>query len=78
MKKLTGIQNRICFKEFSKNLEDTVLINSNPNYSLCCCETLCSGLWPGRGDGRGMPGDPGQFDPALAAGDITLNGLLSG
>lgn len=25
---------------------------------------LWSGLWPGRGDGRGIPGDPGQFEAA--------------
>lgn len=39
--------------------------------SLCGCN-LCSVLWPGLGDGRGI-GEPGQ-----AAGDMAANGLLSG
>lgn len=43
------------------------------SHSLCGCN-LCSVLWPGLGDGRGI-GDPGQLD---AAGDIAANGLLSG
>lgn len=42
------------------------------NYKLHCGCNLCSGLWPGRGDGLG---EPGQL---AAAGDIAANGLLSG
>lgn len=32
---------------------------------------LCSGLWPGRGDGRGILGEPGQL---VLAGDMAVNG----
>lgn len=41
------------------------------NLRWCCI--LCSGLWPGRGDGRGI-GDPGQF--VATPGDrADVNGL---
>lgn len=45
--------------------------NKTLSHLPCGCN-LCSGLCPGRGEGRG---DPGQL---AAAGDIAANGLLSG
>ena len=32
---------------------------------------LCSGLWPGRGEGLGMLGEPGQL---VLAGDMAVKG----
>lgn len=41
----------------------------------CTAANLCSGLWPGRGDGRGI-GDPGQFE-ATPGDSAEVNGLFS-